>query len=51
MSGSQEHLINKDVLWHIDSIADAGYLTISLDYFTGDPVYLHRGQKVDGCYD
>lgn len=26
----------------MDSFADAGYLTVGLDYFKGDPVYLHR---------
>ena len=26
----------------MDSFADAGYLVVGLDYFNGDPVYLHR---------
>lgn len=26
----------------MDSFAEAGYLTLGLDYFNGDPVYLHR---------
>ena len=30
----------------MDGFADAGYLTVGLDYFKGDPVYLHRKDNV-----
>lgn len=31
----------------MDAFADAGYLTVGLDYFRGDPVYKHRKDRND----
>lgn len=31
----------------MDGFADAGYLTVGLDYFFGDPVWLHRKDRND----
>lgn len=31
----------------MDGFADAGYLTVGLDYFFGDPIWLHRKDKHD----
>lgn len=31
----------------MDAFADAGYLTVGLDYFRGDPVWLHRKSADD----
>lgn len=31
----------------MDGFADAGYLTVGLDYFFGDPIWLHRKNKDD----
>ncbi|TRX90604.1 hypothetical protein FHL15_008577 [Xylaria flabelliformis] len=31
----------------MDSFADAGYLTLGLDYFRGDPVWKHRKNRHD----
>lgn len=35
----------------MDAFADAGYLTIGLDYFRGDPVWLHRKDRLDHDMD
>ncbi|KAK7702625.1 hypothetical protein SLS64_009588 [Diaporthe eres] len=37
----------KNGLLVMDGFADAGYLTIGLDYFTGDPVWKHRKDRHD----
>lgn len=31
----------------MDGFADAGYTTVGLDYFFGDPIWLHRKDKND----
>lgn len=35
----------------MDGFADAGFLTFGLDYFRGDPVWLHRKYKGDTTTD
>ncbi|KAM0712021.1 hypothetical protein Q7P37_011115 [Cladosporium fusiforme] len=35
----------------MDAFADAGYLTIGLDYFRGDPVWKHRKNRLDTTSD
>ncbi|KAI0201395.1 Alpha/Beta hydrolase protein [Astrocystis sublimbata] len=35
----------------MDAFADAGYLTLGLDYFRGDPVWKHRKDRHDGKTD
>ncbi|KAI3400387.1 hypothetical protein diail_3404 [Diaporthe ilicicola] len=37
----------KNGLLVMDGFADAGYLTIGLDYFRGDPVWKHRKDRHD----
>ncbi|EMC99258.1 hypothetical protein BAUCODRAFT_31592 [Baudoinia panamericana UAMH 10762] len=35
----------------VDAFADAGYLTLALDYFRGDPVWKHRKDRHDKTTD
>lgn len=35
----------------MDGFADAGYLTIGIDYFNGDPVWKHRKNRLDTTTD
>ncbi|KUI63116.1 Protein AIM2 [Cytospora mali] len=35
----------------VDAFADAGYLTVALDYFRGDPVWKHRRNRHDNNID
>lgn len=35
----------------MDGYADAGYLTVGIDYFFGDPVWLHRKDRHDKTTD
>lgn len=35
----------------MDAFADAGYLTVGIDYFRGDPVWKHRKHRLDTATD
>lgn len=41
----------KNGLLIMDAFADAGYLTIGVDYFRGDPVWKHRQDRNDTTTD